>query len=346
VPGGSSGGSAAAVAAGMALYALGSDTGGSIRQPCSFCGVSGIKPTYGAVSRFGLVAYASSLDQIGPIGRTVKDCAEALSLMGGHDPLDATNARRAAFDFTDAYSGDVRGMTVGIPAEFFAEGLDEGVGAAGLEAGRTLERMGAKLVDIHLPLAEYAIPAYYVIACAEASSNLSRYDGVKYGFRAAGAEDLMETYVRTRSEGFGMEVKRRVMLGAFVLSSGYYDAYYRKAMRAREMIRDEYARALESCDMLLAPCSPTAAYKLGENIQDPLTMYLGDIYTVSVNLAGLPAVALPCGQTREGMPVGMQLIGGAFTEPTLVRAAHAYQMETDHHLKTPAKTSAKGGAPK
>ncbi|MDR0381253.1 MAG: Asp-tRNA(Asn)/Glu-tRNA(Gln) amidotransferase subunit GatA [Oscillospiraceae bacterium] len=331
VPGGSSGGSAASVAAGQAFYALGSDTGGSIRQPCAFCGVSGVKPTYGAVSRYGLIAYASSLDQIGTIGRDIRDCAAALRLIEGRDERDSTSVARPPEP--EAPAG-VRGLKIGIPANYFGKGIDPAVAAPVQAAARTFEEMGAALVDIELPLAEYAIPAYYVVACAEASSNLSRYDGVKYGFAGAGAESLEELYLRTRSEGFGIEVKRRIMLGAFVLSAGYFDAYYKKAMQARELIQRDFDRVFTRCDVILSPNAPTTAYKIGENISDPLKMYLGDVYTVSVNLAGLPGVTVPCG-FADGLPVGLQLIGRAFDEATLFRAAAAFQSETDFHRQRP-----------
>jgi aspartyl-tRNA(Asn)/glutamyl-tRNA(Gln) amidotransferase subunit A len=344
VPGGSSGGSAAAVAAGEAAYALGSDTGGSIRQPCSFCGVSGIKPTYGAVSRYGLVAYASSLDQIGPIGRTVEDCAAILTLIAGHDAKDSTSLQNASLDFRDAFTGDVRGLKIGIPRGYFGEGLEEEVGAAVLAAAKTLESLGATIEEFDLPLVEYAVPAYYVIACAEASSNLSRYDGVKYGFRSEKAASLAEVFDYSRSEGFGMEVKRRIMLGSFVLSSGYYDAYYKKGLQARGLIQGAFLDAFARYDMILGPVAPTTAYRMGENITDPLKMYLGDIYTVAVNLAGLPAVAIPCGADKKGLPIGLQLIGKALSEPTLVRAAHAFQQNTDYHKSKPAIVKGGGEA--
>ncbi|GHU78981.1 glutamyl-tRNA(Gln) amidotransferase subunit A [Clostridia bacterium] len=333
VPGGSSGGSAAAVAAGQVPFSLGSDTGGSVRQPCSFCGVSGIKPTYGAVSRYGLVAYASSLDQIGPIGRDIRDCAEALGIIGGKDSRDSTSVETKALG--DMYGGDIAGLKIGVPSNYFGEGLDDGVRENVLAAGKALEKLGAALVPVELPMAGYAVPAYYIVACAEASSNLSRYDGVKYGFSVQNASGLEDMYLSSRSEGFGREVKRRIMLGSFVLSSGYFDAYYKKGMQARELIQRDFTAAFETCDMVLSPNAPTVAYKIGENISDPLKMYLGDIYTVSVNLAGLPAVTVPCGFSG-GMPVGMQLIGRPFDEATLIKAAHAFQLNTDHHKKYPA----------
>jgi aspartyl-tRNA(Asn)/glutamyl-tRNA(Gln) amidotransferase subunit A len=337
VPGGSSGGSAAAVAADEAVYTLGSDTGGSIRQPCSFCGVSGIKPTYGAVSRYGLVAFASSLDQIGTIGRDIRDCAEVLSTISGHDRRDSTSVHRPAFDFSACFDGDVSGMKIGIPTNYFGEGLDEDVKVSVMEAAKQLEKMGAKLVDISLPIVDYAIPTYYVVACAEASSNLSRYDGIKYGYRSPNGEELLDVFYNSRSEGFGMEVKRRIMLGSFVLSSGYYDAYYKKGLQIRGLIKKSFTDAFENVDMILSPVAPTTAYKIGENVNDPLKMYLGDIYTVSVNLAGMPAVSLPCGFGKNAMPVGMQLIGNAFDEAKLIKVAHAYQTVTDFHKKKPTE---------
>lgn len=341
VPGGSSGGSAAAVAAQEAIYTLGSDTGGSIRQPCSFCGVSGIKPTYGAVSRYGLVAFASSLDQIGPVGRDIKDCAEVLSVISGHDAKDSTSVKRPVFDFSTCFDGDLKGMKIGIPTNYFGKGLDEDVKKSVLEAAETLKKLGAEIEEFEMNIVDYAIPTYYVLACAEASSNLSRYDGIKYGYRKRDCEDLMEVYLTSRSEGFGMEVKRRIMLGSFVLSSGYYDAYYNKSLKVRGLIKKSFDEAFEKYDMILSPVAPTTAYKIGENSSDPLKMYLGDIYTVSVNLAGIPAVSVPCGFGANGMPVGMQLIGNAFEEPKLVRAAYAFQKETDFHTKKPEM--AKGG---
>ena len=340
VPGGSSGGAAAAVAAGSAFYSLGSDTGGSIRQPCAFCGTSGIKPTYGSVSRYGLVAYASSLDQIGPIARDIRDCAEILRLIGQWDPLDSTSAKRTDWDFSECFSGSVEGLRIGIPSEYFADGLDSDVGDSVMEAVKELERLGATLVPVSLPLMQYAVPAYYIIACAEASSNLSRYDGIKYGYRASDADELLDMYRKSRSEGFGIETKQRIMLGSFVLSSGYYDAYYKKAMQARVLIQQGFSAAFESCDIIAAPNAPTTAYPIGENISDPLKMYLGDIYTVSVNLAGLPAASIPCGFARNGLPVGLQLIGRPFDEATILRCAHAFQLQTDYHRQLPKEVSA------
>lgn len=333
VPGGSSGGSAASVAAGECTYALGSDTGGSIRQPCSFCGVSGIKPTYGAVSRYGLVAFASSLDQIGPVGRDIKDCAQVLSIISGHDAKDSTSIKRDALDFSDCFTKDIKGMKIGVPVNYFGEGLDEDVKKPVLEAINTLKGLGAEVEEFEMKITDYAIPTYYVLACAEASSNLSRYDGIKYGYRRKDCENLLDVYYTSRSDGFGMEVKRRIMLGSFVLSSGYYDAYYNKALKVRRLIKDSFDSAFSKYNMIISPVAPTVAYKIGENSSDPLKMYLGDIYTVSVNLAGIPAVSVPCGFGANGMPVGMQLIGNSFDEPKLVRAAYAFQQATDFHLK-------------
>jgi len=333
VPGGSSGGAAAAVAAGEAVYAVASDTGGSIRQPCSFCGVSGIKPTYGSVSRYGLVAYASSLDQIGPIGRDIRDCAAALQILSGPDGRDSTSVIERPFDFSDSFSGDIKDMVIGLPVNYLSDGIDSDVRQAVTRAAEAFKALGARVEDFTMPMMEYAVPAYYIIACAEAGSNLSRYDGIKYGYRSGNADSLADVYLSSRSEGFGIEVKRRIMLGSFVLSAGYYDAYYHKALQARGLIRNAFNQAFDKYDVLLSPVAPTTAYKLGENITDPLKMYLGDIYTVSVNLAGFPAAALPCGFDRNKLPVGMQLIGKEFSEPKLVRAADAFQQNTDWHKR-------------
>lgn len=333
VPGGSSGGSAAAVAAREVFYALGSDTGGSIRQPASFCGVTGIKPTYGAVSRYGLLAYASSLDQIGPLTVDAADAAAVTRAIMGRDLYDSTSVD---VPLPDMPQGDsLTGLRVGIPEDYFGEGLGEDVRARVLEMGRTLEALGAELVPVQMPMLDYAIPAYYVLACAEASSNLSRYDGVKYGFRPEKFEDLHDLYITARSEGFGAEVKRRIMLGAFALSSGYYDAYYNKALRVKALIKRAFDACFEQADVLLTPAAPTTAYKLGAHTDDPIQMYLGDIYTVSVNMAGLPGMVVPCGFDGEGLPVGAQLIGRAFGEQTLFAAAHAYQLHTDAHKRHP-----------
>ena len=325
VPGGSSGGSCAAVAAGECFAALGSDTGGSIRQPSSFCGVTGIKPTYGTVSRQGLVAYGSSLDQIGPIGKDVADCAALLQVIADHDPADSTSLEREPWDFSESLNGNGAGLRVGLPRDYFGEGLDEDVRRAVLQVAENLKEQGAAVEEFDLGLVPYAIPAYYVIASAEASSNLSRFDGVKYGFRAEGAEGLHDMYKKTRSQGFGPEVKRRIMLGSFVLSSGYYDAYYLKALRTKALIKQAFDKAFERYDVILAPAAPTTAPKLGESLQDPLKMYLGDIYTVSVNLAGLPAICLPCGADKEGLPIGVQMIADCFGENKMIQAARAWE---------------------
>ena len=327
VPGGSSGGSCAAVAAGECSFALGSDTGGSIRQPSSFCGVAGMKPTYGTVSRYGLIAYGSSLDQIGPIGRDVTDCATILETIASYDKKDSTSIPREDTDFTSALVEDVRGMRIGIPKDYFGEGLDSEVAEAVLTAAKELEKKGAVLEEFDLSLVEYAIPAYYVIACAEASSNLSRFDGVKYGYRAEKYEGLHDMYKKTRSEGFGTEVKRRIMLGSFVLSSGYYDAYYLKALRTKALIKQAFDRAFGTYDVILSPAAPTTAPKIGESLGNPIQMYLGDIYTISVNLAGLPGITVPCGADHAGLPVGLQLIGDCFQEKNLIRAAYTYERE-------------------
>ena len=332
VPGGSSGGSCAAVAAGECFYALGSDTGGSIRQPSSFCGVTGIKPTYGTVSRYGLIAYGSSLDQIGPVAKDVSDCAAVLEVLASHDPKDSTSMERRDCDFTSALSEDVRGMRIGIPESYFGQGLDQEVKDAVLEAARVLGEKGAIVETFDLKLAEYAIPAYYVIASAEASSNLSRFDGVKYGYRAPEYEGLHSMYKKSRSQGFGPEVKRRIMLGSFVLSSGYYDAYYLKALRTKALIKKEFDRAFASYDVILAPAAPETAPRLGQSLGDPLKMYLGDIYTISVNLAGLPGISLPCGLDSKGLPIGLQLIGDCFKEKSIIRAAYAYEKAREWKL--------------
>lgn len=325
VPGGSSGGSCAAVAAEECSYALGSDTGGSIRQPSSFCGVTGIKPTYGTVSRYGLIAYGSSLDQIGPIAKDVTDCATILEAIASHDVKDSTSVQREDYDFTAALVDDVRGMKIGIPRDYFGDGLDPEVKAAVLGAAKKLEEKGAIVEEFDLSLVEYAIPAYYVIACAEASSNLARFDGVKYGYRTEQYDGLHNMYKKTRSEGFGAEAKRRIMLGSFVLSSGYYDAYYLKALRTKALIKQAFDKAFEKYDVILGPAAPTTAPKLGASLSDPLKMYLGDIYTISVNLAGLPGITLPCGTDQSGLPIGLQLIGDCFAEKKIIRAAYAYE---------------------
>ena len=325
VPGGSSGGSAAAVAAGEALLALGSDTGGSIRQPSAFCGVVGIKPTYGTVSRYGLIAYASSLDQIGVIGKNVADSAAMLSVISGSDVRDSTSVGQKEYHYMEALGKDISGMRIGIPLGYFGGGLSEEVKSAVLSAAQMFREKGAVVEEFDLEAVDYAVPAYYVIACAEASSNLSRYDGVKYGFRAKDYEGLEEMYRLSRSEGFGQEAKRRMMIGAFVLSSGYYDAYYNKALKVKTVIKRGFDRAFLKYDLILGPTTPTTALKLGESLPDPLKMYLGDIYTVSVNLAGLPAINLPCGQAKNGLPIGLQLIGKPFGEKQIIRAAYSFE---------------------
>ncbi|MBC8538055.1 Asp-tRNA(Asn)/Glu-tRNA(Gln) amidotransferase subunit GatA [Christensenellaceae bacterium NSJ-63] len=327
VPGGSSGGSAAAVAAGEAAFALGSDTGGSIRQPAAFCGVVGLKPTYGVVSRFGLIAFASSLDQIGTLTRDVRDGALLLNAIAGHDPKDATSVKREYSDFGAQIGREIRGMRVALPKEYFGEGLHPEVKEAVLAAAKKLEGQGAEIVETSMPSLEHALAAYYVISCAEASSNLARFDGVKYGFRAEGYENINELYDKSRSEGFGREVKRRILLGSFVLSAGYYDAYYKKAMQVRTLVKRDFDRILSENDLILSPVAPTAAYKIGEKIDDPLTMYMGDAYTVPVNIAGLPAVSLPCGTDGAGLPVGAQLIGKPFSEAEILRAAYVLEKE-------------------
>jgi aspartyl-tRNA(Asn)/glutamyl-tRNA(Gln) amidotransferase subunit A len=340
VPGGSSGGSAAAVAARLAPYSIGSDTGGSIRQPCSFCNLTGIKPTYGSVSRYGLLAFASSLDQIGPMTRDARDCAAVLSVLSGGDARDSTSVMEKPFDFSGVLdeaacaAGSEKpfaGLRVALPENYFELGVSGDVKDCILAAAAKLTELGAVVEETELPLIEYAVPAYYIIACAEAGSNLSRYDGVKYGYRSRNASDMLELFCKSRAEGFGAEVKRRIMFGSFVLSSGYFDAYYKKALRVRGLIKRSFDEALERHDLILSPVSPTVAYKIGQRISDPLAMYLSDIYTVSVNLAGLPGIALPCGFGEGGMPVGMQLIGKTFSEAALFRAAFIWQQVTDYH---------------
>ena len=325
VPGGSSGGSAAAVAAGECFYALGSDTGGSIRQPASFCGVVGLKPTYGTVSRYGLIAYGSSLDQIGPLCKDVTDCAAIMEVIASHDPKDSTSVKRDDTDFTSALVDDVRGMRIGIPRDYFGEGLDPEVKDAVLKAAEILKEKGAVVEEFDLSLVEYAIPTYYTIAAAEASSNLERFDGIKYGYRTQGYNGLHNMYKKSRSEGFGPEVKRRIMLGSFVLSSGYYDAYYLKALRVKALIKKAFDEAFAKYDVILGPVAPTTAPKLGDSLSDPIKMYLGDIYTISVNLAGLPGISLPCGIDSKGLPIGLQLIGDCFKEKKLIQTAYAYE---------------------
>ena len=325
VPGGSSGGSAAAVALNECFFALGSDTGGSIRQPSAFCGITGMKPTYGTVSRYGLIAYGSSLDQIGPMTKNVTDCAAVLETIASYDKKDSTSMKREEYDFTSALVRDVKGLRIGLPKDYFGDGLDSEVKAAIFKAAETFKRMGAIVEEFDLGLVQYAIPAYYIIASAEASSNLERFDGVKYGYRTKEYGDLHSMYKKTRSEGFGSEVKRRIMLGSFVLSSGYYDAYYLKALKTKALIKQEFDKAFEKYDIILAPAAPTTAPLLGSSLQDPIKMYLSDIYTISANLAGIPGLSIPCGKDKMGLPIGMQLLGGCFQEKTLLRAGFAYE---------------------
>ena len=342
VPGGSSGGSCAAVAAEECSYALGSDTGGSIRQPSSFCGVTGIKPTYGTVSRYGLIAYGSSLDQIGPVAKDVTDCATILETIASYDSKDSTSVKRDDYNFTEALVEDVKGLKIGIPKDYFGEGLEPEVKKAILKAVDVLKDKGAIVEEFDLSLVEYAIPAYYVIASAEASSNLSRFDGVKYGYRTEEYNGLHNMYKKTRSEGFGEEVKRRIMLGSFVLSSGYYDAYYLKALRTKALIKKAFDEAFAKYDVIIGPAAPTTAPKLGDSLSDPIKMYLGDIYTISVNLAGLPGISVPCGQDSNGLPIGMQIIGDCFKEKNIIRAAYTFEQAIDFRNKY--KPEFKGGA--
>ncbi len=340
VPGGSSGGSAAAVAAGLAPVALGSDTGGSIRQPCAYCGLTGIKPTYGAVSRYGLLAYGSSLDQIGPIAHTAADCAAVLQVIFGYDEKDSTSAKNVNFDFSGALHDNIAGKKIGLPKNYLGEGLNAEIRAAILAAAEQFAALGAEIEEFEMPMMDYAVPAYYIIASAEASSNLSRYDGIKYGYHPESFSDLEDLYLSARSEGFGPEVKRRIMLGTFALSSGYYDAYYQKALKVRALIRQAFDAAFGKYDAILSPVAPTTAPNLGESLSDPLAMYLSDIYTVAVNLVGIPAVALPCGFDAAGMPIGMQLLGAVWSEEKLVNLAHSYQMHTDWHEQAPTHKEA------
>ncbi len=335
IPGGSSGGSAAAVAADECAAALGSDTGGSIRQPASFCGVVGLKPTYGRVSRYGLVAFASSLDQIGPIAKNVADAAALLNVISGRDLKDSTSAPVEVPDFTLVLGKEVKGIRLGVPKEYFIEGMDPEVERSVKEAVRHLESMGAVPVEVSLPHTGYATATYYILATSEASSNLARYDGVKYGFRAGG-RDLMDMYLETRAKGFGAEVKRRIMLGTYALSSGYYDAYYKKAQQVRTLIKDDFENAFRQADVIVTPTSPTAAFKIGEKTDDPLQMYLADIFTISVNLAGLPGISIPCGFTSNNLPIGLQLIGKHFDEETLLKVSYAYEQSTEWHRRRPA----------
>ncbi|MEP6947493.1 MAG: Asp-tRNA(Asn)/Glu-tRNA(Gln) amidotransferase subunit GatA [Acidobacteriota bacterium] len=325
VPGGSSGGSAAAVASGIVSASLGSETGGSVRQPASLCGIVGFKPTYGRISRYGLIAFASSLDNIGIFGQTCADVADVLGVVAGRDPHDSTSADVTVPDYKFALDADMLGKTIGIPRELFGEGLDEEVRASVLAAVENFRSLGAKIVDVELPYAKYGIAVYYIIATAEASSNLARFDGVRYGYRAENAPSLREMYFKTREEGFGAEVKRRIMLGTYVLSSGYYDAYYSKAQRVRALVKRDYQRAFESCDAILTPTSPSVAFKIGERSDDPIAMYLSDIYTVSANLAGVPAISVPCGLSDGGLPIGMQLVGDFWSEDVLLNLGHKYE---------------------
>lgn len=331
VPGGSSGGSCVAVAANECSFALGSDTGGSIRQPSSFCGVTGIKPTYGTVSRYGLIAYGSSLDQIGPVAKDVTDCATILEIIASYDEKDSTSVKREDYDFTSALVNDVKGMKIGIPKDYLGEGLDPEVKEAVLASAKMLEERGAIVEEFDLSLVEYAIPAYYVIASAEASSNLSRFDGVKYGLRSENYEGLHNMYKTSRSEGFGEEVKRRIMLGSFVLSSGYYDAYYLKALRTKALIKKAFDEAFKKYDIILGPVAPTTAPKIGDSLSDPIKMYLGDIYTISVNLAGLPGISIPVGKDSKGLPIGVQMISDCFKEKTMIQGAYTLEQEVKAH---------------
>lgn len=335
VPGGSSGGSAAAVAAGQLLISLGSDTGGSIRQPAAFTGVVGMKPTYGRVSRFGLIAFASSLDQIGPFTRTVKDNAYVLNAISGYDANDSMSSGTSVPDFTANLTGDIKGMKIGVPKEYLQEGIDEEIKKSVLAAIDTYKELGATVEEVSLPHSKYGIAVYYIIASSEASSNLQRFDGVRYGYRSPEAESLEELYVMSRSEGFGMEVKRRIMLGTFSLSSGYYDAYFKKAGQVRTLIKQDFANVFADYDLILGPTTPTTAFNLGENMDDPLTMYMNDILTVPVNLAGVPAISIPCGFAENGMPIGLQLIGKHFDEETIYKAAYAFEQATDFYQKKP-----------
>jgi aspartyl-tRNA(Asn)/glutamyl-tRNA(Gln) amidotransferase subunit A len=334
VPGGSSGGSAASVAAGEVLFSLGSDTGGSIRQPAAFCGVVGLKPTYGRVSRFGLVAFASSLDQIGPITRTVEDNAYLLQAISGLDPMDSTSANVDVPNFVSALTGDVKGLKIAVPKEYLGEGVTEPVRQSVLDALKVLEKQGAVWEEVSLPHSKYALAAYYLLSSSEASANLARFDGVRYGYRTPNADNLLDLYKKSRSEGFGDEVKRRIMLGTFALSSGYYDAYYKKAQQVRTLIKKDFEDVFEKYDVIIGPTTPTPAFKIGENIDDPLTMYVNDILTIPVNLAGVPGISVPCG-FDNGLPLGLQIIGKHFDEGTIYRVAHAFEQATDFHKQKP-----------
>lgn len=334
VPGGSSGGSAAAVASDEAIWALGSDTGGSIRQPASFCGVVGLKPTYGRVSRFGLIAFASSLDQIGPLTKDVEDAAILTRIISGYDPKDSTSVNLPVPDYTKSLTNDIKGLKIGIPKEYFVQGLDPEVKVIIKEAINKLGSLGAVSKSVSLPHTEYAVPVYYIIATAEASSNLARFDGVQYGYRVK-SDNLIQMYKQTRAQGFGDEAKRRILLGTFALSHGYYDAYYLRALKVRTLIKQDFDRVFQNLDCIVAPVSPTAAFKMGERTQDPLKMYLSDIYTISVNLAGIPAISIPCGFTKKGLPVGLQIMAKAFDEEMIFKVAHAFEQNTDWHKVKP-----------
>ncbi|MGH7827024.1 MAG: Asp-tRNA(Asn)/Glu-tRNA(Gln) amidotransferase subunit GatA [Candidatus Binatia bacterium] len=334
VPGGSSGGSAAAVAADQCIAGLGTDTGGSIRQPAACCGIVGLKPTYGRVSRFGIIAFASSMDQVGPMTKDVRDCALLLEAIAGHDPADSTSVNRPVPRYSEALTGDVKGLRLGIPKEYFVSGMHPEVDRSIRGAIHRFRDNGAAVEEISLPHTEYAVAVYYIVATAEASSNLARYDGMRYGYRA-NAKDLQETYMLSRAEGFGPEVKRRIMLGTYVLSAGYYDAYYLKAQKVRALIRKDFDEAFKRCDVIITPTAPTTAFKIGEKTQDPLKMYLSDIFTISSNLAGLPAISIPCGFDAEGLPIGMQIIGKHFDESTILSAAYAYEQSTEWHERKP-----------
>jgi len=334
VPGGSSGGSAAAVAAGQVYFSLGSDTGGSIRQPAAYCGVVGLKPTYGLVSRYGLVAFASSLDQIGPLTKNVEDAAYVLQGIAGYDERDSTSANVAIPDYVSALSGDVKGLRIGVPKEYLGQGIDPAVKEAVMAALKVYEGLGATWEEVSLPHTEYAVATYYLLASSEASSNLARFDGVRYGVRADNPDNLIDLYRKSRSQGFGQEVKRRIMLGTYALSSGYYDAYYLKAQKVRTLIKQDFDNVFASYDLIIGPTAPTPAFRIGEQVGDPLTMYLNDICTIPVNLAGVPAISVPCGSSN-GLPIGLQIIGKAFDEATVLRAAHAYEQHTEHHKQRP-----------
>jgi len=338
IPGGSSGGSAAAVAADECVAALGTDTGGSIRQPAACCGVVGLKPTYGRVSRYGLVAFASSLDQIGPITKDVEDCAILMNAISGYDPCDSTSVKADVPDFKQSLKKDIKGIRIGIPEEYFIEGMDPEVEKTVKEAIDSLGKWGAEIQRISLPHTEYAVAIYYIIATAEASSNLARYDGVKYGFRSRGYRDLMEMYTQTRAKGFGKEVKRRIILGTYVLSAGYYEAYYRKASQVRTLMKKDFDEAFQKVDVVVSPTAPTPAFRIGEKTEDPLQMYLSDIHTIPVNLAGIPAISIPCGFSHEGLPIGLQVMGKHFDEGMLLRVAYTFEQNTDYHLRKPSLT--------